>query len=131
MANIVNKIIRETEDDCFGERGAVYYINKDKRTVACTLVGCEDDALSMIGKYGNGILRPYFNDALIKDIYTGIAKCAPEDEFDEKIGMKLALKRAQNKRKGDINVAARNYIRRVREVCDVIERKIANKPAED
>lgn len=97
-------------------------VNPEKRRVICFLYNCENIALNRIKKY-----VPCFNTEIfakkyklkIDPVYVGIAKCAPEDEFDVEYGKKLALTRAKQKRCKAIN-------RVIYDVFDVIDCELNN-----
>lgn len=76
-----------------------YYVNKEKRTVACVITGCEWAAYNRVWRY----VRLEDSAFKIADEYTGIAKCAPDDEWDEAFGKRLAFARARNNRDKAIN----------------------------
>lgn len=103
-----------------------YYINEDKRTVTAVLPLTQLDAIEFyekaieranpINKYDilmNVNLRDKY---LIKDKYVGIAKCSPEDEFDEEKGMSLAKHRCLSKYYYDRDGAV---LRIIRDVSDI------------
>lgn len=82
-----------------------YYVNRDKRTVVCILSGCRWNATNRILKYVRNyesFVNPY-GEFRIKDEYVGIAKCSPEDTWDEDYGQRLAFARARKKRDDAIN----------------------------
>ena len=84
-----------------------YIVNKEKRTVVCVLSDCSRDALKAIDKSFKEI---FVYDLYINDKYVGVAKCSPEDEWDEKIGKRLAFSRAYAEYRGAIKVKARRFI---------------------
>ena len=55
----------------------IYFRTYNQRVVKCILIECVDG---------------------IDDEFVGVAKCDPQDEFDFKVGRKLALERALDKR---------------------------------
>ena len=84
-----------------------YFIDKEKRTIVCKITGCANIARTRLNK-----LAPHFDhygddyeNFLIPNEFVGVAKCAPEDEWNEEFGMKLALNRAKRKRGIAINHA--------------------------
>ena len=86
-----------------------FFVNKEKGIVVCVI----DMNLGMIADR----FKKY--DILIPDSYVlydyhvtfkGIAKCAPEDTFDENYGKRLAEYRANVKRQRAVNKAFRKYI---------------------
>lgn len=85
-----------------------YIVNKEKRTVVCILSNCSRDVSKAIDKYFREIMILF--DVNINDKYVGVAKCSPEDEWDEKIGKKLAFSRAYAEYRGAIKVQARKFI---------------------
>jgi len=80
----------------------IYKINKEKRVVVCIITYCRYVASNRLYKYASHYEQDY-NKEDIKDTYIGIAKCSPEDEWDEEKGKRLALIRAKRKRSKDIN----------------------------
>ncbi len=85
-----------------------YMIYPEERRVVCRLLDCSRTAFKRILKYTNAdyVIGPYRVD----DTFVGIAKCAPEDEFDAEFGMKLALARAKRKRGKAVNHKVQQYI---------------------
>lgn len=85
-----------------------YKINEEKRTVVCILTTI-NDVQRRLNKYGLG------DDDLdeIDDIriYKGVAKCSPEDEWNEVYGMRLAEYRANKMRMADVNNELRKWIK--------------------
>ena len=79
----------------------IYKINKEKRVIVCTVTDCTHIATGRIYKYAKHYMYEYAD--IIKDKYVGVAKCSPEDEWDEEKGKRLALIRAKRKRSKDIN----------------------------
>ena len=86
-----------------------YTVIKDKGIVICRLSGCSDIAIDRIFKYTGELCDSELYQ--LKDCYFGVAKCAPEDEFDAEYGKKLALSRAKIKRNKAITRMIRKYIR--------------------
>lgn len=84
-----------------------YIVNKEKRTVVCILSNCSEDVLKAIDK---SFRKIFISDLYINDKYVGVAKCSPEDEWDEKIGKRLAFSRAYAEYRGAIKVKARKFI---------------------
>ena len=96
-----------------------YKVNRDKRTVTCIITTTED-FMNKIIKYGFsdvfdrfGFTYDNWNDDSF-DIrkYVGVAKCSPEDEWDEEYGKQLAEYRAMKKRRADINNDLKTFVRR-------------------
>ena len=99
-----------------------YKIDKENRVIVCTISGCSNIVLDRIYKY-----MPHFssygdyNRFEIRDRYTGIAKCAPKDEWDEEYGKRLALTRAKIKRCKDINKTVKGTVRMLARECSKLE----------
>lgn len=77
-----------------------FKINREKGVVVC-IVETRGDIAGILYKYGwspNLIANSYE-----KKFYKGIARCAPEDEWDEIYGKRLAEYRAMTKRRRYIN----------------------------
>ena len=64
-----------------------FVVNKEKRTIVC-IITTEGDVLKRLGKYGIETGDDYwrYGDNRLIRRYKGIAKCAPEDEWDEAYG---------------------------------------------
>ena len=76
-----------------------FKVNKEKRTVVC-VIETQGDLFDRVRKSG---LDYNFKNYDFDCTYVGIAKCAPEDEWDEKLGKQIAEYRAMLKRKRDID----------------------------
>ena len=98
-----------------------FKVFKDKRVVVCKLYGCETIAISRIGKYTKISCFGRFNNDFIDDVYVGVARCAPEDTFDEEYGKKLALARAKAKRGKAANNALYAFINDVKKDLERLE----------
>ena len=93
-----------------------FKVDKERGVVVCALYNCRYIAVNRIEKYCNDIIVPVDwmpEEYYIHDTYIGIAKCAPEDEFDEEYGKRLALTRAKVKRNRAINNTIQKYIHKV------------------
>lgn len=101
-----------------------YYVNRDKRTVVCVLSGCRWNATYRIEKYvrnSNSFVNPY-GAFRIEDEYVGIAKCSPEDTWDEDYGQRLAFARARKKRDDAINDQVSRALDILRGAADKLSR---------
>ena len=90
------------------ERGDGYefYFFPKKGIVVCKLTNCQYIAVNRILKYG---LMPTQKE-IIHDVFTGVAKCAPEDTYNKEFGRKLALTKAKAARGKAINKAINIYM---------------------
>lgn len=95
-----------------------FIVNKEKRTVVC-IITTVDDMADRLAKYG--LADDQYDDIEDVRIYKGIAKCCPQDTWDESYGKKLAEWRAACKRKTDINNEISNYIVSMYERLDTLD----------
>ena len=76
-----------------------FYINNDKRTVTCVLrvdkymLHSFMDTIPEFEALGDR----YYSELVIPEVYVGVARCAPEDEWNEEYGRKLAYYKMKNK----------------------------------
>jgi len=97
-----------------------FKVNKEKRTVVCILVTV-NDIPNRLEKYNLEDEEFDFVDFDIRK-YVGVAKCSPEDEWDESYGRKLAEYRATRARQVDVNTELKKYINGVRKSIDALEK---------
>lgn len=83
-----------------------FYVNEEKRTVVCVIPDTEDEVKEFIWSSlsdinGINLYRTVsykLNEKLtLPNSFIGKAVCAPEDEWNEEVGRKLAFARAKNK----------------------------------
>lgn len=73
-----------------------YYIDEGARTIVAVMDDCSYDAIDILAKMGIENIRydGYTMDKfMMNETYRGKAKCAPEDEWDEDEGMRIARNR--------------------------------------
>lgn len=85
-----------------------YEINENKRTIVC-IITTINDVPYRLAKYGLADDKYDENDLDIR-VYKGIAKCAPEDEWNVIYGKRLAEYRASRARQVDVNNELIAYI---------------------
>ena len=104
-----------------------YIINKEKRTVVCKITTI-NDIEDRLFKFGLG---DYWGSPVSR-VYTGIAKCSPQDEWDEITGKRLAEYRAARKRQIDVNNTLKREIKRILKAAEALSThgmlKEPNKP---
>lgn len=87
-----------------------YIVDKEKRTIVC-IIKAADDFIQRARKYG--VPLDHHLDFYEKyggcKTYKGIAKCAPEDEWDETYGKRLAEYRASKAREKYVNRCIKEY----------------------
>lgn len=93
-----------------------YKVDENKRTVVC-IITTFNDIPHRLAKYG---LADEKYDDIDFDlrIYKGIAKCAPDDVWDEKTGKRLAEYRASKQRQADVNTELKKYINGISKCID-------------
>lgn len=77
----------------------VYLINQEERTIVAVLEGTAYDVLQQLNKrvaagIGLGLKQRGYGGLGLKDTYKGIAKCHPNDLWDEEVGREIAKQRA-------------------------------------
>ena len=89
-----------------------YEVNEKKRTVVARIDHTAPDAIWMVGKMFKNTpfqtdyyCQPHMRKYLIKDSYVGIAKCNPDDEWNEEVGKELARKRVLRAHEVDVALA--------------------------
>lgn len=73
-----------------------YYIDEEKQTIVAVMDDCAYDAIDVLAKMGIcSITHDNYNlnKFMMNPTYRGKAKCAPEDEWDEEEGMRIARNR--------------------------------------
>ena len=93
-----------------------YKVNEEKRTVVCIMTVINDVPIRL-AKYG---LADEDYDDIDFDIriYKGIARCAPEDVWNETYGKRLAEYKAACARQRDVNNELKTYINHVSRCID-------------
>ena len=104
MTNFMNRVTTE------------YKVNKEKGTVVCILTVINDIPLRL-AKYGLAD-EDYDDIDLDIRIYKGVAKCAPDDVWDEVYGKRLAEYRAARARQIDVNTELKSYINGISRCID-------------
>lgn len=96
-----------------------FIVNEEKRTVVC-IITTVDDMADRLAKYG--LADDQYDDIEDIRIYKGIAKCCPQDTWDESYGKKLAEWRAARKRQVDINNEIYDFIYSMDDRLEALER---------
>ena len=87
-----------------------FRVFKDKGVVVCRLLNCAEIAKDRIEKYTHITFKHWSTKYLIPDVFVGVAKCAPEDSFDEEVGKKIALTKAKARRCKAVNNMINKFI---------------------
>ena len=96
-----------------------FIVNEEKRTVVC-IITTVDDMADRLAKYG--LADDQYDDIEDIRVYKGIAKCCPQDTWDESFGKKLAEWRAARKRQVDINNEIYDFIYSMDDRLEALER---------
>ncbi len=93
-----------------------YKVDEEKRVIVC-IITTMNDVQDRLEKYelSDDKYDIDFDDIRI---YKGIARCAPEDEWDEAYGKRLAEYRASRKRQVDVNNELRKYMKGIMRCVD-------------
>lgn len=83
----------------------------NKGIVVCKIHNCAFVPLIRISKYTTDEEACYEDKYIIPDTFVGVARCNPDDAWDEAYGKKLALVKAKAKRCRAVNNAINQYIR--------------------
>lgn len=113
-----------------------YYINSEKGIVTAVMTDTSDDAISFVDSFTNkkngGFLTlciPHiYKRYQMPDKFVGTAKCAPEDEFDEDYGIRLARKRCLSQYRKVRYQVIKRMMKEIRDCVNEAER-IAGKVA--
>lgn len=94
-----------------------FIIDKEKNTIVCLLTVL-NDIPNRLEKYG--LADEKYDDIEQDDIriYRGVAKCSPEDDWNETFGMRLAEYRAARMRQTDVNNELKKYIHDISRCID-------------
>lgn len=85
-----------------------YIVNKEKRTIVC-IIETRDDVSKRFCKYDLPAGWTFYEKFGGDRVYKGVAKCAPEDEWDETYGKRLAEYRASKAREKYVNRCIKEY----------------------
>lgn len=111
--------VKETywEEILMENKDIKWVVDKEHRVIVCMLMNCGDIACKRIRKYCGSY--PYHYDRyIINDKYVGMARCAPDDKWNEEYGKALALKRAKRKRGVAANLAVIRYYNQAKHDLD-------------
>jgi len=95
----------------------VFIVNKEKRTVVCYMVDVNHQFVDTVPYDFDEFLRDdrwsSHSKYVLNTKYCGIAKCAPDDEWDEEIGRRIAYHRMLHKFHKDFFRVASKFINTV------------------
>ena len=106
-----------------------YIINKEKRTIVCLLEDCERMLWQDACKHFPMIVLGwgYTPDITLEKTYRGVAKCNPNDEWDEELGKKLACDRAYNALRTEYKLKAKKFINCLNSHISAYETSLSNR----
>lgn len=102
-----------------------YIIDEEKRTVVCLIKVQPTLTADIVDKYLEASnLHPTcgLDIDFLGYTFRGIAKCHPEDKWNEEVGCKLARERAEKQANRAINNELSAYVRNLRHAADLIEK---------
>jgi len=79
------------------EENVKFIVKEEERKVICILDKTTYDALRIINHMSNIYMANFNKDRMMPDKFVGIATCAPEDTWDEKIGKAVAFNKVCEK----------------------------------
>ena len=95
-----------------------YLVFEKSGIIVCKIWNCMNIAVNKIRKHKSLQITERFSRYLINNVYVGMAKCSPEDEFDLEYGKRLALNRAKDKRNRAVSRAIGRYVNDMKRVLD-------------
>ena len=100
-----------------------YIVIPNKGIVVCKIHNCSLIPVLRIMRYTNEASNQVLLSGRyeIPDVFIGVARCAPDDEWDEEYGKKLALTKAKSRRCKAVNNAVKQYIRDTEKQLDVLK----------
>lgn len=96
---------------------------KDQGKIIACLTGCQWDAYNVIRKRLPDCIAVCPEMVAIKPMYKAVAKCHPDDSFDEDYGVKLARDRVIAKYNKDMQKVLSTFVIEVGDAVDCIEAK--------
>lgn len=102
-----------------------YFVDKEAGIVKATIDNCDKDVYKLVLKRAK---NPYlFNPVVLYEVlklkkkYVGVAKCAPDDVFNEEIGRIMAARRASLKYEKDRTKALHRFMEHFFNLMEVEE----------
>jgi len=106
-----------------GKEDCKFYINKEKKVTVCVINIVNNRHIQFAAhdflaelEYDGIKIWPQIKSKLLTS-YVGIAKCSPQDEWNEEIGRKIAFARAKIAFYKDFFRAFREYIIRINDAA--------------
>jgi len=91
-----------------------YIVKKDERVVVCVISDTEDYFMDYMVRHmyeNNHLITGRWHDKyFLKNSYSGVARCAPDDEWNEEIGRKIAFNKAKEKLNNAFFKRAKAYV---------------------
>ena len=106
-----------------GKEDCKFYVNKEKGTIACVINIVDDRPIQYAAhnflselEYNGIQIWPQIKSKL-RTSYVGLAKCSPQDEWNEEIGRKIAFARAKIAFYKDFFRVFREYLMRLNDAA--------------
>ena len=91
-----------------------YIVKKDERVVVCVINDTENYFMDYMTRHmydNNHLFTGRWNSKyFLKNSYSGVARCAPGDEWNEEIGRKIAFNKAKEKLNNAFFKRAKAYV---------------------
>lgn len=99
-----------------------YYTNPEKKTVIAVLKGTEMDCINKIEKIMGSVDWDFWasDKYMMPNCFRAVAKCAPEDEYDEEAGKALAKERVMRKYHKHFDMRWNKFKKNFEEICKKI-----------
>ena len=79
------------------EENVRFIVREEERKIICILDKTAHDAQKIINRMSNIYMTNFNSDRIMPNKFVGIATCAPEDAWDEKIGKAVAFNKVCEK----------------------------------
>lgn len=106
-----------------------YEVNEQNRTVKAVISDCKGDVVNRIKRLSKSLATDpeVVKAATISDNFSAVAKCHPDDTFDQKVGKGIAKKRLLNK----YHAARAKACNRVEKVVDKLLSDVSSGVSKD
>ena len=110
-----------------------YVVDKKNRVVIATIDDCRWDAVDKINKKfihqatSKMEILPLSSDMLMPNRFKAVARCCPEDEWDENVGKRLACERLTEKYEKSLNRRMARFMVDMDKVIDEMSKYLEGK----
>ena len=110
-----------------------YVVDKKNRVVIATIDDCRWDAIDKINKKfihqatSKMEISSFISDMLMPNRFKAVARCCPEDEWDENVGKRLACERLTKKYEKSLNRRMARFMVDMNKVIDEMSKYLEGK----